>query len=129
MHYSLYGVALTDRLKPRGGRPHHHIAGVPPPAVWPRPTDFDSNSDQQNRMSKKLRDRRGVDLRLSKSPLGKQDGFGPFAGSMLVGIPALMIGKMLGFGQGGRGLQFSGTRRGRGKNNRGILWTLPTLVK
>ena len=49
---------------------------------------------------------RGVDLRLSKTQLSKQGGFGPFAGSMLAGIAAPMIGKMLGFGQGGRGFTF-----------------------
>ena len=38
--------------------------------------------------------------------------FGPFAGNMLAGIAALMIGKMLGFGQGGKGLQLPGTGRG-----------------
>ena len=101
---------------------------------------------------------RGVDLRLSKTQLSKQGGFGPFAGSMLAGIAAPMIGKMLGFGQDGRGLQLSGTsvpgtaqglqlpgtgcglqlpgtsvpstRRGRGKKKNGrILWALPALLK
>ena len=72
---------------------------------------------------------------------------------MLVSIAAPMIGKMLGFGQDGRGLQLPGisvprtglglhlpgtgrglqlpgTRRGRGeKKNSGILWALPVLLK
>ena len=88
---------------------------MPSSAFWPRSADVNSNTDQQNRTSESRRS--GVDLRLSKTQLSKQGGFGPFADSMLAGSAAPLIGKMLGFGQDGRGQQLPGTsvpRTGRG---------------
>ena len=145
MTYSAYGVSLTDGQKQsltaavRTGRAV--TLRVSHPQFWPRSADVNSNSDQQIGRAKAAR--RGVDQRLSKTQLSKQGGFGPFAGSMLAGIAAPMIGKWLGFGQDGRGLQLPGTsvprtglglqlprpgtKRGRGgkKENGGILWALP----
>ena len=54
----------------------------------------------------------GVDLSLSKTQLSKQGGLGLSDGSMLAGIAAPMIGKMIGLGQGGWGLQLPGIGRG-----------------
>ena len=120
MTYSAFGVSLTDGQKQsltaavRAGRAVTLRVSRPqlsgPDRLMLRVT-------QINKIGRVKAAGRGVDLRLSKTELSKQGGFGPFTGSMLAGIAAPMIGKMLGFGQDGRGLQLPGTsvpRTGRG---------------
>ena len=115
MTYSAYGVSLTDGQKQsltaavRAGRAvtfrisHPQLSG---------PDLLMLTATQINKIGRAKAAGRGVDLRLSKTQLGKQGGFGPFAASMLAGIAAPMIGKMLGFRQDGRRLQLPGTGRG-----------------
>ena len=115
MTYSAYGVSLTDGQKQsltaavRAGRAvtlrvsHPQLSG---------PDRLMLTVTQINKIGRAKAAGRGVDLNLSKTQLSKQGGFGPFTGSMLAGIAGPMIGKMLGFGQDGRGLQLSGTGQG-----------------
>ena len=115
MTYSAYGVSLTDGQKQsltaavRAGQAvtlrlsHPQLSG---------PDRLMFTVTQINKIGRAKAAGRGVDLRLSKTQLSNQGGFGPFAGSMLAGIAAPMIGKMLGFGKDGRRLQLPGTGRG-----------------
>ena len=107
MTYSAYGVSLTDGQKQSLTAAVHAGRAVTLRVSHPQlsgPDRLMLTVTQINKIGRAKVAGRGVDLRLSKTQLSKQGGFGPFAGSMLAGIAAPMIGKMLGFGRDGRGL-------------------------
>ena len=115
MPYAAYGVSLTDGQKQSLAAAVHAGRAVTlrvSHPQFPGPDRLMLTATQVNKIGRAKAAGRGVDLRLSKTQLCKKGGFGPFAGSMLAGIAAPIIGKMLGFGQDGRGLQLPGTGRG-----------------
>ena len=113
MTYSVYGVSLTDGQKQSLTAAVRTGRAVTLPVSHPQlsgPDRLMLKVTQINKIGRAKAAGRGVDLRLSKTHLSKQGGFSPFAGRMLAGgIAALVIGKLLGFGQDGRGLQLPGT--------------------
>ncbi len=168
MTYQAYGVSLTDGQKKSIGTAVNVGRGVSLRLAFGQlsgPDQLMLTKSQINKIVKAKQTRRGVDVKLSKTQMSKQGGFfgsmlgrmmgmgqggkvggfGPFAGSMLAGLAAPVIGKMFGFGAGvrpaprfakglqlpgtGRGLQLPGTRRGRGKKRGGFLWALPALMR
>ena len=115
MTYSACGVSLTDGQKQsltaavRAGRAVTLRVSLPQLSV---PDWLMLTATRINKIGLAEDAGQGVDLRLTETQLSKQGRLGPSAGSMLAGIAAPMIGKMLGFGQDGGGLQLPGTGRG-----------------
>ena len=100
MPYSVYGVALTD-----GQKQSLDVAVCTGRAVTLRvshtqlsgPDRLMFTVTQINMIGRAKAEGRGIDLRLSNTQLSKQGGFGLFAGSMLAGLAAPMIRKILDF--------------------------------
>ena len=121
-------VTLTESQKESLARAVSRKSGVTlrlPVGQLSGPHKLMLTKTQINKIARAKASGKGVDIKLSKTQIGKQGGLGPFAASMFAGIAAPTIGKMFGFGQQGkgmvlpgsrgRGLQLPGTRRGEGK--------------
>ena len=122
--YVEYGLMLTPNQKKKLGSAHDGIT------LRLTKNQLSGNdmllltNRQVTKIKKSKQKGVGMDLKLSSTQLKKQGGF---LGALAAGLLAPALGKMIGLGNTGEGLQLPGTRRGRGvkKDQKGKGLRLP----
>lgn len=99
--YKQYGLSLTESQKNRLGKARDGITLRLSKDQLSGNDALLLTSTQVAKIERSKRKGVGLDLKLSKTQLSKQGGFGPIAGSLLAGIAAPMIAKLFGFGKKG----------------------------